>query len=218
MATLVFFPEVDPIADSRQGVTFSTGPAGTYAKRRPAPINRQTTHRQNTRAILSAAGKYFWSLPNGLKKLWANWGNANGITKPFPKGVYQLANAAFLCVEVPAKIAGDPFYATPPGNLPLTGVTFLTLTRINNNTIRATFSPSPAGTYHRICLRQAIPGPGVRRTEIQNGYLCEPSGLNPTSPHDFTTHFQHLSGWHCRYWVTTQETTGRRSLEAEFDL
>ncbi|KKN03868.1 hypothetical protein LCGC14_1103450 [marine sediment metagenome] len=218
MAILVYDPTVDPIEKSLNGLTFGKSKGGIVVRRRPSPVNHQTTPRMTNRAILSTAAKFFWPLTNDQKKAWMVWGNANGIVKPFAQGPYQLANAAFLTVEVNALTAGDPLYIIPPGNLPLPGVTFTDLTRIDKNTIRATFNPSPAGPSDRIFLRQTLPNPGFREWKIIDGYIAENSALNPTSPYDFTTHFQHLSGWNCRYWTGTQETTGRRSVETIWDL
>lgn len=213
MATIVYSEEVDPITHTLQGVTFATSQAGTYAKKRPSPINHQTTGRMANRSILSAAGSFFWSLTNAQKKAWAIWAEDNGIPKPFSVGMYQWGNAGFLQLQVPARAAGDSFYITPPPDLPHTGVTFTALTRIDKDTIRATFNPTPAGANNRIYLRQTLPTPGVRRRSSDDGYITQYSATNPASPYDFTTHFQHLSGWSCRYWTGTQETTGRRSSE-----
>jgi len=218
MATIVFAQDVDPIHGSRSGNTFSTGQAGPYVKRRPSPINPGHTHRLTNRSILSAAGKYYWPLTNAQKKPWIAWALRQGYTPPFTDAWYQLGYAGFCHVEVNARIAGDPFYLVPPADLPHIGVTFTNLTRIDKNTIRATFNPSPAGPTNRIFLRQTLPTPGVRNWDVANGYIAEISALNPTSPHDFTTHFQHAPGAHCRYWTGTQENTGRRSTEDRWDL
>lgn len=218
MAIIDYDYTVDPIHGSRQGNTFTTSQGGATVKRRPSPINPGYTHRSSIRSIMSAAGKRYWAFPNWLKLHWTVWGENNGMTKPFPKGIYQLGNAAYLTVNVNAKIAGDSFYDGPPGNIPIPGVTFTNLVRIDTSTVRATFNPSPAGWGHRIYLRQAIPGPGVRRWDPANGYIAEYSARNPNSTHDFTTHFPHPAGWHSRYWLGTQDTKGRRALETLFDL
>ncbi|MBA7695237.1 hypothetical protein ES703_103859 [subsurface metagenome] len=142
---------------------------------------------------------------------WANWAQANDIPGPWGMRKHQQGCAGFFTVVLNARIAGDPFYPNPPGNLPLPGVTFTNLARIDKDTIRATFNPSPAGPNNRIYLRQGRPGPGYRRWSVYDGYIAQISPLNPNSPFDFTTHFQHLAGWHGRYWTGTQENTGRRS-------
>ena len=218
MATIVFLPTVDTIKGSRRGVTFDKSQAGPYAKKRPCPINRQTTDRQTTRAILKDTNKFFWNLSSAQRTAWTAWGIFNGITGPYGSSGHQRACAAFFAVQLNARIAGDSYYIPPPGNLPLPGVTFTALIRIDKDTIRATFNPSPAGVTNRIFLRQTLPGPGIRRWDIGDGYIADYSGLNPTSPYDFTTHFQHLTSWHCRYWTSTQENTGRRATELLWDL
>jgi len=218
MATIVFGYEVDPIAGSRHGNTFGKSQAGHSVKKRPSPINHQTTDRMKLRTILSAAGTYFWGLTNAQKKAWAVWAEHQGIPKPFSVGMYQWGHAGFCTVEVNARIAGDSFYIAPPNDLPHDGVTFTNLLRIDKDTIRATFNPSPAGAANRIFLRQTLPAAGIRRLDQANGYIAEISALNPASPYDFTTHFQHLTGWSCRYWTGTQENTGRRSTEDLWDL
>lgn len=218
MATIVFLDGVAPIVGSRRGLTFDCSQAGAYVKKRPSPINHQTNDRMKIRALLKETNAYFWSLDWAQKRAWHFWAAANGITGPYGAAGFQAACAAFFTVELNAKIAGDNFYIPPPGNLPLVGVTFTALDRIDKDTIRATFNPSPAGAANRIFLRQTLPGPGYRRRTKIDGYIAEISELNSTSPHDFTTHFQHLAGWNCRYWTGTQENTGRRSTEDEWDL
>lgn len=218
MATIVFLPDITPITGSRRGVTFDVSQAGPYAKKRPSPINHQTNPRMKNRALLKEANQYFWNLTFLQRMLWGGWGSDNGIEGPYGAHGQQGGCAAFFTVQLNARLAGDPFYPDIPGPLPLPGVTFTNLTRIDKDTIRATFNPSPAGAANRIFLRQTLPGPGVRRWSAADGYIAEVSGLNPASPYDFTTHFQHLAGWHGRYWTGTQEDTGRRSIEDLWDL
>lgn len=218
MANIVFSDGIEEIIGSRRGLTFDRSQAGNYVKKRPAPINHQTTARMELRSILKQANAYFWAMTNAQKLAWGTWAANNGITGPFGMTKQQAGCAGFFAVELNAKLAGDSFYITPPGNLPLVGVTFTNLVRIDKDTIRATFNPSPAGATNRIYLRQALPGPGIRRWAPVDGYIAERSALNPTSPYDFTTQFQHLTGWHCRYWTGTQENTGRRSTETLWEL
>ena len=218
MATIVYLPGVNPISGSRRATTFDVNQAGHIAKRRPSPVNNQTNLRMQVRSYLKATNAYYWNLPDGVKVAWRNWGLTNGIDGPYGRISFQLGCAAFFSCELNARLAGDPFYNWPPGNIPMPGVTFTNLTRVDNNTIRATFIPSPSGLMNRIYLRQARPGPGVRRWSHYDGFIAEHSAANVTSPYDFTTHFQHLAGWHGRYWTGTQETTGRRSIEDLWDL
>jgi len=218
MATIVYLDGIDPISGSRRGITFDVSQAGTIAKRKPSPVNHQTTPRMKLRTLLKATNEYFWNLPHAKQLDWGWWAALNGIRGPYGARFEQGGCAGFFAVQLNARIAGDPFYPNPPGNLPLPGVAFTNLARIDKDTIRATFNPSPAGPANRIYLRQGIPGPGVRRWSIYDGYICQPSALNPGSPYDCTTHFQHLTGWHGRYWTGTQEDTGRRSDEDLWDL
>lgn len=218
MATIVFLDGIEEIIGSRRGLTFDRSQAGNYVKKRPSPINHQTNNRNALRAILKEANAYYWALTAGQKTAWTNWAATNGITGPFGMTNNQAGCAGFFAVQVNARLAGDPFYIVPPGNLPLTGVTFTNLQRIDQNTIRATFNPSPAGLINRIYLRQAIPGPGYRRWAPVDGYIAERSAFNVNSPYDFTTRFPHLTDWHGRYWTGTQENTGRRSTEDLWDL
>ncbi len=218
MATIVFLDGITPITGSRRGVTFDVSQAGPYVKKRPSPIDHHTTPRMKLRTLLKATNQYYWNLTNLQKLAWAAWAWANDIDAPWGFYRYQKGCAAFFSVQLNARIAGDPFYIPPPGNLPLPGVTFTNLVRIDKDTIRATFNPSPAGAANRIYLRQALPGPGVRRWSAADGYIAPYSAKNPNSPYDFTSHFQHLTGWHGRYWTGTQEDTGRRAIETLFDL
>ena len=218
MAVIVFANGIDPITGSRRGVTFDVSQAGSIAKRKPSPVNHQTTDRMKVRAILKATNEYFWNLTHLQKMLWGGWADDNGIQGPYSYSGYQWGCAGFFAVELNAALAGDPFYPNPPGPLPLPGVTFTNLIRLDKDTIQATFHPSPAGLTNRIYLRQGRPGPGVRRWSVYDGYIAEVSPLNPASPYDFTTHFQHPIGWHGRYWTGTQEDTGRRSTEDLWDL
>ena len=140
------------------------------------------------------------------------------ITGPYGMTGTMQANAGFFACALNAKTAGDGFPTIPGPAIPIAGVTFTALTWIDKDTLRATFNPSPAGATNRIYLRQALPGPGVRRWAPIDGYIAEYSALNPNSTFDFTTKFQHLSGWHGRYWLGTQNTSGGRSVETLFDL
>ncbi len=218
MATIVFLDGVDPITGSRRGITFDVSQAGAIAKRKPSPVNHQTTHRMKIRTLLKATNEYFWNLTFLQRKLWGGWGHDNGIEGPYGAHGEQGGCAAFFAVQLNAAIAGDPFYPNTPGPLPLPGVTFTNLVRIDKDTIRATFNPSPAGLVNRIYLRQGKPGPGYHRWSVYDGYIAELSAFNVVSPYDFQVHFQHLNGWHGRYWTGTQEDTGRRSTEDLWDL
>lgn len=218
MATIVFLDGVDPIVGCRRGVHFDCSQAGPFASKRSSPINHQTNLRMKVRSLLKATNQYYWNLTWAQKRQWFFWAAANDIPGPYGAPGFQQGCAGFFAVQLNARLAGDPFYIAPPGNIPMAGVNFTNLVRINKDTIRATFNPSPAGADDRIFLRQTLPGPGVRRWSKADGYIAEVSPLNPASPYDFTTHFQHVAGWHCRYWTATQEDTGRRSTEDLWDL
>lgn len=218
MATIVFLPAVPAFRGSRRGCTFDCSQAGPYVKKRPSPINSMTNLRIRVRSILKATNQYYWNLTAAQRTAWATWAAAQGITGPWGQTKHQQGCAGFFTVELNARLAGDPFYIAPPGNIPMPGITFHTLTRIDKDTIRATFGPPGTKADERIYLRQTLPGPGVRRWSAADGYIAEVSPLKPASPYDFTTKFQHLAGWHCRYWTGTQEDTGRRSTEDLWDL
>lgn len=218
MATIVFLDGIATITGSRRGVTFDVSQAGSIAKRRSAPINSMTNLRMKIRTLLKATNQFYWNLTSGERRAWQSWAWDNDIDGPWGYFGHQKGCAAFFTVQLNARIAGDPFYIIPPGNLPLAGVTFTNLVRIDKDTIRATFNPSPAGATNRIFLKQSLPGPGIRQWSIYDSYVAEISALNPTSPYDFTTHFQHLAGWNCRYRTGTQENTGRRSTFDLWDL
>lgn len=218
MANIVFLDGIDEIIGSRQGITFDCSQAGNYAKKRPSPINHQTNPRMHLRRNLKAANDFFWNLTAAQKNLWQIFGAASGITGPYGQTGPLQANAAFFACALVANDAGDGFPTVPGPPNPIAGVTFTALTHIDNNTVRATFNPSPAGPNNRIYLRQAIPGPGVRRWGPVDGYIAEYSAKNPNSTFDFTTKFQHLAGWNGRYWLGTQNGFGGRSVETLFDL
>lgn len=218
MATIVFDEEIDPITGSIHGLTFATSQAGSYVKRRPSPIQHHTNELMKLRSILSAAGKFFAPLTNPQKRAWAIWASENGIPLPFPGGWLQQGFAGFCTVEVNANLAGDSFYITPPDELPNDGVVFSDLVLIDKDTVRATFLPAQADADDRIYLRQAVPGPGFRQWDPANGYIAQYSELEPNSTFDFTTKFSHLTGWHGRYWLGTQDEKGRRSIETLFDI
>lgn len=218
MATIVFTDPADEFAGSIRGLTFDKSQAGPYVKRRPAPVNHQTNKREKTWALIRTANTYFWAMTNAQKTAWSNWAAANSIGGPWGSTGHQRGYAGFFTVQLNASIAGDPLYIPPPGNLPLIGVTFTSLTRISDTITRADFNPSPAGTNNRVFLRQALPGPGVKRWAKGDGYIAQISGLNPTSPIFFLNHFPLRPTWHGRYWTGTQENTGRRSAEDLWDL
>lgn len=218
MATIVFADGVDVIKGSRSGLTFDISQAGNYVKKRPFPINRLTNPRMLLRRNLKAANDFFWALTAAQKNLWRAFAAASGITGPYGMTGILQANAGFFACAIVANDAGDGFPTVPGPPNPIGGVTFTALTWIDKDTVRATFNPSPAGANNHIYLRQALPGPGVRRWSAADGYIAQYSALNPNSTFDFTIKFQHLSGWHGRYWLGTQNTSGGRAVETLFDL
>lgn len=218
MAIIDYLDGVAPIQGSRRGVTFDVSQAGPIAKRKAMPINPQTNLRNQYRLIIKNANDFFWALNAGQKNLWKTFGIASGITGPWGMGGNQLACASFFHCAVNAYFAGDGYPVVPGPPVPVVGVTFSALVRIDNTTIRATFLPNPAGANNRIYLRQALPGPGVRRWGPADGYISEYSAKNPNSTFDFTPRFDHLAGWHGRYWAGTQNAFGGRSTELLFEL
>lgn len=218
MATIVFSDGVDKIAGSRQGVTFDKSQAGPYAKKRPSPINSQSNAKMLNRKILRDANTFFWALNAGQKNLWRIFAANSGITGPYGMTGVQQGCAGFFACAINAFTAGNGFPTVPGPPTPIVGVTFTALTWIDKDTVRATFNPSPAGAGKRIYLRQALPGPGIRRWSAVDGYIGDYSPTNPNSTFDFTTKFQHLLGWSGRYWLGTQNTFGGRAVETLFDL
>ncbi len=218
MATIVFLDPDDEFAGSIRGLTFDKSQAGAYVKKRPAPVNHQTNRREKTWALIRQAQTFYWAMNMGQKLAWSSWGLTMGITGPYGSGGVQRGYPAFFSVMLNAMIAGDPIYTVPPPPIPLAGVTVTAITRFSDTNIRIQFNPSPAGANNRIFLRQAIPGPGVKRWSKVDGYIASYSRVNPTSPLILTTRFPHLAGWNGRYWTGTQETTGRRSPEVLWDI
>ncbi len=218
MAIIAFLDGVDPITGSRRGVTFDVSQAGPIAKRRPSPINSLTNLRMEYRLILKQANQFFWDLNAGQKILWDTFANLAGIAGPWGMTKNQRACAAFFSCAVNAYYAGDGFPVAPGPVPPIVAPAVSALARIDKDTVRATFFPTPAGAQLRIYLRQAFPGPGVRRWSKYDGYISEYSAANPNSTFDFNTKFQHLAGWHGRYWVGFQNLQGGRATEVEFDL
>lgn len=218
MAIIDYLDGVDPIQGSRRGVTFDVSQAGPIAKRRASPINPQSESRNEYRKILRAANNFFWALNSGQKTLWQTFAGLAGITGPGGDNGIQAACAAFFSCAVNAFVADGEFPSVPGPPPPIVGVTVSDLVRIDKDTVRATFTPSPAAAAHRLYVRQALPGPGYRRWGPADGYIAEYSGHAPNSPLDFTTKFQHLTGWHGRYWVGTQNHEGGRSTEVLFEL
>ncbi|MBA7695238.1 hypothetical protein ES703_103860 [subsurface metagenome] len=153
MATIVFLDGVDEIKGHRQGVQFDISQAGNIVKKRNCPVNHQTTHRMKIRALLKETNAYFWTLTHLQKMLWGGWANDNGIEGPYGAHGYQGGCAGFFAVQLNARIAGDPFYPDIPGPLPLPGVTFTNLQRIDKDTIGARCSPGSRSSSGRASLR-----------------------------------------------------------------
>lgn len=218
MAIIAYLDGVDAIQGSRRGLTFDVSQAGPIVKRRPSPINHQTDDRMQIRLILKQANQFFWDLTAGQKNAWKNLAAASGITGPGGDNSVQAGCAMFFKLQINNYIAGDGFYANHPPHNPVIPPIWLTQTRIDNNTIRVTFTASANWNLKHIYLRQGLPGPGVRRWAPTDGYIAQYSPLNPNTPFDFTTHFPHLAGWHGRYWLGCQRSCGCRSAETLFDL
>ncbi len=218
MASIVFADGVAVIKGSRRGLTFDVSQAGNYVKKRPSPINHQTNDRMILRRTLKDANTFFWALTAGQKTAWANFAAANGITGPWGQTKWQAGCAAFFALSLNSFTAGDGFQVTHAPHAAVTPPTWLTEVRLDNNTIRVTFTASANWNHKRIYLRQALPGPGVRRWSRADGSIAEYSELSPGTPHDFTTHFPHLAGWHGRYWLGCQRICGCRSDETQIDL
>ena len=218
MAVIVFLEDVDPIKGHRRGICFDISQAGYIAKRRPSPINHQTTPRMYVRRLLKSTNQYFWDLTNGQRTAWANLAAVSGVTGPYGQAGHQAGCAMFFKLVLNAQLAGDPIYGNHPPHNPVIPPTWLTLTRIDKDTIRVTFTASANWNAKRIYLRQARPSPGHRNWKPLDGYIAEYSGLGPNSPYDFTTHFQHIAGWNGRYWLGCQRSCGCRSAETLDDL
>ncbi len=218
MATIVFLDGVAPIKGHRHGICFDISQAGTIAKRRPSPINHQTTHRMYIRSLLPLTNQYYWDLTALQRTAWSDLAALEGVTGPWGQEGHQAGCAMFFKIVLNAQIAGDGIYANHVGHNPVLPPTWLTLTLIDKDTIRATFNASAEWNTKRIYLRQALPGPGQRNWKPTDGYITGYSGVNPNSPFDFTTHIQHLAGWNGRYWLGTQRTCGHRSAEELWDL
>lgn len=218
MAIIEYLDGVDPIQGSRRGVTFDVSQAGPIAKRRASPINPSTTPRNEYRLLLKAANQFYWDLTFGQHILWRVFAANAGIFGPYGSTGPQRGCAAFFSCALNAFIADGEFPANPGPPPPIVGVTVSSLIRIDKDTVRATFFPSPAAAAHRLYIRQALPGPGNRRWGPADGYIAEYSAHAPNSPTDFTTKFPHLAGWNGRYWVGTQNHQGGRSTETEFNL
>lgn len=218
MAIIIFDEEIDPITGTILGNTFSNSQAGPTVRRKSVPNQPDTARRNLNNILLQQIGKFFWPLTNTQKILWLRWAQRNGVPLPFPNGLYQQAYAAYLKCLVPARMAGDPLYTTPPPDLPYAGVTFNTLDHIDKDTIRATFTPSPAGSTRRIFLAQTLPTAGQENRTRVEATIAEISAPNVTSPYDFTTRFQHLTGWTGQYFTGSQDLFGRRSSEDNWNL
>ncbi len=218
MAIISYLPDVDEINGSRRGLTFDVSQAGPIVKRRPSPVNHQTNLRMVIRLYLRQTNAFYWNLTAGQKTNWGILAAAEGVTGPYGMTKWQAGCAMFFKIALNALIAGDGLYANHPPHNPVTPPTWLTVNRIDKDTIRVTFIPSAQWLQKRIYLRQSKPGPGFRNWNQYDSYIAEYSELSPGSPHDFKTHFQHLTGWHGRYWLGTQRTCGHRSAETQYDL
>ena len=218
MATIVFLDDVAPIKGHRRGLAFDISQAGYIVKRRPSPINHQTDLRMIYRRLLKDGNQFYWDLNIGQRNLWSTFAALSGITGPYGQGGHQAGCAAFFACALNSHFAGDGFPVAPGPPLPVVGVTFTNLIRIDKDTVRATFNPSPAGANNRLYLRQGLPGPGFRNWKHFDGYISEYTAVNPNSTIDFTTKFQHLNGWNSRYWCGTQNAFGGRAVETEFDI
>lgn len=218
MAIIDYLDGVDPINGSRRAITFTTSPAGPIAKRRTAPNNPHTNPRNNVRSLLYRTNIFYWALNDGQKNAWANLAAAEGITGPYGKPGHLAGYAMFSKLQLNNQLAGHALYANHPPHNPIIPPTWLTLTRIDNTTIRVTFNPSANWNLKQIYLRQALPGPGINRWDPTDGYVAQYSPLNPNSPYDFTTHFPHLAGWNGRYWLGCQRSCGCRSAEELWDI
>ncbi len=218
MAVIVYLDGVDPIQGSRMGLTFDVSQGGHIVKRKAIPINPQTDSRNEYRLLLRAANNFFWALNLGQRNLWTNFADLAGITGPHGMGGHQAGCAGFFSCAINAFMADGEFPPAPGPVPPVIGVTVNSLVRIDKDTVRATFFPSPAAAAHRLYIRQALPGPGYRRWGPADGYIAKYSDHAPNSPLDLDTKFQHLTGWHGRYWVGTQNHQGGRSVETLFEL
>lgn len=218
MAIISYLDGVDTTRNSRKGTTYDTSQAGPIVKRRPSPTNPSRNTRNLYKTYLQTANSYFWKLTWSQKLWWAVEAGINGIEGPFHMAGDHAANAAFIFLQVNVLAAGDSLYANAPGGMSIYTPSWGTVSRIDDNTIQVAFTPLASWGDYRIYLRQALPGPGYRRWARIDSFMCSYSERSPSSPHDFTTHFPHLTGWNCRYWLGCQHYTGYRSAETLIDL
>jgi len=218
MATIVFDEEIDPLVDSLLGITFGKSQAGDSIRRKSGPCVPNSDRRSFNWTILARIMINWKSMNATQQRTWGVWAGNNGISAPFGRGIFQQGYAAMLFVQVQAAMAGHVLYTNPPPNLPYMGVNFTNLVRIDKDTIRATFNPSPSGGFRHPYLRQTLPTPGRTDPTVADSYVADIADHNVTSPHDFSTRFQHLAGWHARYFTGSQDHLERRSTEDQWDL
>ncbi len=218
MATIVFDDPDDEFTGKLRGLTFSKSQAGFSIRSKQTPINPQPTDRMKNRLIVREMYQFYANLDFGQKTLWAVFATQSGIPGPVGIGGPQAAFPAFVSCAVNARHAEDVYPPVPGPPTPIMGPSFTSLVLVDENTVRAAFTPSPIGTQKHVYLRQALPGPGVRRWDPANGYIAEYSAHNANTPTDFALKFAHKTGYHGRYWLAIQNDFGGRSIETQFDI
>jgi len=218
MAIAAFIDVLPRARLQSKGSVFTSRGSRFVCRRVVRPTHRRTPAILTNRKNLKLMHQQFNTLSDAQKTAWGDWAWFNWWIPGMLDRDRLFDRMGYCIVNHRQRLAGDPPIVAPPGAQPIAGATITNLTRIDANTVRVVFNPSPVGANNRIHVKQTLPTTGYRKHGMREAYICGISAKNITSPHDFTTHFQHLAGWHSRYFVITQDITGSFSAETIFDL
>ncbi len=191
-----------------RGSTFISRGNRFYVRRKPGPTKPRTTRQLKNITRLKQMHRYFDTLTRDQQLSYDFFAFGAGATGRMFDRFDMGARIGAAMILHPLIIAGAPLPILAPLPRVFFGFTITSVILLDKDTIRIAFNPDPAGVDWRISLHQTLPRTGRRKPKQRASRSCGFSALNPVSPVDFTTRYQHLTGWHARYFVNTRRTDG----------
>lgn len=213
-----FTPILGNVLGSIGANTFSHNRGGPYVKRRPYPTNPNSTRQQIMRTILSDLAKAWQTLSDTNKQQWNDWATTHPSKDSLGNAINLTGFNAYMALNSIVRDMGLAAIATPPVADAPTGLATLTVTRTNDNTVSAAFSPTPLGAGRRIQLWQTLPSAGDRNDNFAQARVVGYSTANPATPVAITLSHPHPLGMTATYYGVVVNSDGQTSPPLKFKL
>jgi hypothetical protein len=144
------------ISDSRgsiEGVTFSKGRFGAFARRRVIPVGRQTSDVTQVRGWLAnLSRRWYGTLNQAARDDWIALAAANPVTDVFGNSHALTGQQFYIRVNQIRFSAGLAVLDAAPADQSVTGLDSFTLTATAPATLSIAFTTSPLSAGHRLYM------------------------------------------------------------------